>query len=380
MRLVAVGFALTLLIHAQEFRATLAGRVTDPAGAGVVGADINVRNTGNGEVTATKSGEDGNYQVSFLQPGNYVVTAEKAGFKKAIREGVSLDVAERAVVDMQMAVGDVSQSVTVAANSEALETQSADRGLTIESARVLDAPLQGRNPFAEAWSSPGVIQDASTQRLRPFDISGSSSMAIDGGRPSTNEVLVDGISSLYEASSVSYVPTAEAVSEFRVQTTNFDAQYGWTLGGVVNMITKSGTNQFHGSAFEFFQNTHLDANTFNSNLTGVRRQSSHINTFGGDVSGPIIKNKLFFTYTFEDIRQVIPDPFSTSVPSALQKQGNFSQTYYARDSSGNPLVQTIYDPFSTTAIPDSNTVRRQHYSDVAPRSGSGQGLLLCPAR
>ena len=114
------------------------------------------------------------------------------------------------------------------------------------------------------------------------------------------------------------------------------------------MVTKNGTNQFHGALFEFLQNTHLDANTFNSNLTGVRRQESHINTFGGDVGGPIRKNKLFFTYTFEDIRQVIPDPFTTSVPSALQKQGNFSQTYYARDSSGNPLVQTIYDPFSTT--------------------------------
>lgn len=349
MRFLFVAFVSTLLVHAQEFRATLGGRVTDPAGAGVTGADITVKNVATAQVTTTKSGDDGAYQVSFLQPGKYVVTAEKPGFKKAIREGISLEVAERAVVDMQMAVGDVTQSVTVAADAEALETESADRGLTLESARVLDAPLQGRNPFSEAWSSPGVIQNASTQRLRPFDIAGSSSMAIDGGRPSTNEVLVDGISSLFQASSVSYVPTAEAVSEFKVQTTNFDAQYGWTLGGVINMITKSGTNQFHGSAFEFLQNTHLDANTFNNNLNGVPRQSSHINTFGGDIGGPIKKDKLFFTYTFEDIRQVIPDPFATSVPSALQKQGNFSQTYYARDSSGNPLVQTIYDPFSTTA-------------------------------
>jgi hypothetical protein len=348
MRLILVLFVASLLVCAQEFRASLTGRVTDAAGGGVAGAEITITNPATAQVTSTKTGEDGNYQVSFLTPGKYVVTAEKAGFKKAIREGVSLEVAERGVVDFQMAVGEVTQSVTVAADAEALETQSADRGLTIESTRVLDAPLQGRNPFAEAWSSPGVIQNAATQRLRPFDISGSSSMAIDGGRPSTNEVLVDGVSSLYQASSVSYVPTAEAVSEFKVQTTNFDAQYGWTLGGVVNMITKSGTNQYHGSVFEFLENTHLNANTFNNNLTGVGRQSSHINTFGGDIGGPIKKNKLFFTYTFEDIRQVIPDPFVTSVPSPLQRQGNFSQTYYARDASGNPLVQTIYDPFSTT--------------------------------
>jgi hypothetical protein len=349
MRLFVIAFVCSLVLQAQEFRATLTGRVTDPAGGGVAGADITVRETATAQVTATKSGDDGVYQVAFLTPGKYVVTVEKAGFKKAIREGVTLEVAERAVADIQLTVGEVSQSVTVSGDTEALETQSADRGLTIESSRVLDAPLFGRNPFSEAWSSPGVIQNASTQRLRPFDISGSSSMAIDGGRPSTNEVLVDGVSSLFQASSVSYVPTAEAVSEFKVQTTNYDAQYGWTLGGVVNMITKNGTNEFHGAVFEFLQNTHLDANTFNNNLTGVGRQSSHINTFGGDVGGPIKKNKLFFTYTFEDIRQVIPDPFVTSVPSALQRQGNFSQTYYSRDSSGNPLVQTIYDPFTTTA-------------------------------
>jgi hypothetical protein len=349
MRLVAVFLFASSLIISQEFRATVDGRIMDPAGAPVTGADVTLRNPQTGDVVTTKSGDDGAYHFAFVLPGNYTVTVEKAGFQKAIREGIRLEVAERGVVDIALAVGDVTQSVTVSANAEALQTETADRGLNIDTAQVLDVPLMGRNPFAAAWSAPGVIQDASTQRLRPFDISGSSSMAIDGGRPSTNEVLVDGISSLLEASSVSYVPTAEAVGEFKVQTTNFDAQYGWTLGGVINMITKNGTNKFHGSVFEFFQNTHLDANTFNDNLTGVPRQSSHINTFGGDIGGPVIKNKLFFSYTFEDIRQVIPDPFTTSVPSPLQKQGNFSQTYYSTDSSGNPLVQVIYDPFSTTS-------------------------------
>jgi hypothetical protein len=353
MRCIAALFVLcSSLAFSQEFRATLTGRISDPAGAAVPGAEVTVKNAQTGDVTNTKSNDDGNYQVLFLTPGSYVVTVEKAGFKKAIREGVTLDVAAHGVVDVAMTVGDVTQSVTVSANTETLETQTADRGLTIDNSRVLNVPLMGRNPFAAAWSAPGVIQNAATQRLRPFDIAGSSSMAIGGGRPSTNEVLVDGVTSLLEATSVSYVPTAEAVSEFRVQATNFDAQYGWTLGGVVNMVTKNGTNEFHGSVFEFFQNTHLNANTFNSNLTGTRRQSSHINTFGGDIGGPVIKNRLFLSYTFEDIRQVIPDPFSTSVPTALQRQGNFSQTYYARDSSGNPIVQTIYDPFSN---PSSRT-------------------------
>jgi len=319
MRCIAALFVLfSTLAFSQEFRATLTGRISDPAGAAVPGAEVTVKNAQTGDVTNTKSDDDGNYQVLFLTPGSYVVTVEKAGFKKAIRAGVTLDVAARGVVDIAMTVGEVTQSVTVSANTETLETQTADRGLTIDHSRVLNVPLMGRNPFAAAWSAPGVIQNAATQRLRPFDIAGSSSMAIGGGRPSTNEVLVDGVTSLLQATSVSYVPTAEAVSEFRVQATNFDAQYGWTLGGVVNMVTKNGTNEFHGSVFEFFQNTHLNANTFNSNLTGTPRQSSHINTFGGDIGGPAIKNKLFLSYTFEDIRQVIPDPFSTSVPSACR--------------------------------------------------------------
>lgn len=366
MRALLLALVFSAYAYPQEFRATLAGRITDSAGSAVAGAKIEIKNAGNGELFTTTSGDDGAYQVAFLTPGDYVVTVEKPGFKKSIREGVRLEVAARGVVDVQLALGEVSQSVTVSAGAALLETESADRGLTIESNRVLNTPLQGRNIFAQAWSAPGVIENAAAQRLRPFDIAGSSSITINGGRPSTNEVLVDGVTSLFQASSVSYVPTAEATGEFRVQNTNFDAQYGWTLGGVVNIITKNGTNEFHGSAFEFFQNTHLYANTFNSNLNGVRRPSSHINTFGGDVGGPIKKNKLFFSYTFEDIRQVIPDPFSTSTPSPAQKAGDFSHTYYGRDSSGTPLVQTIYDPFSTSAGANGTLVRTAFPGNVIP--------------
>lgn len=361
MRAAALFLALATFTYAQEFRATLAGRITDSAGSAVTGAKVTVKNPATGQVSNTTSGDDGNYQVGYLTPGTYVVTVEKTGFKTSVRDGVQLLVAQRATLDFQLALGEVTQSVTVTAGPAQLETETADRGLTIEQNRVLAVPLQGRNPFAAAWSAPGVVPAAGAQRLRPFDIAGSSSIVINGGRPSTNEVLVDGVTSLFQASSVSYVPTEEAVSEFRVQNTNFDAQYGWTLGGVINIITKNGTNEFHGSAFEFLENTHLNANTFNSNRTGVPRSSSHINTFGGDIGGPIKKNKLFFSYTYEDIRQVIPDPFITSVPSALQKQGDFSQSYYAAGQ-----VQTIYDPFSTTTGANGALVRTPFPGNVIP--------------
>ncbi len=368
MRIVLALVVVSVCAYAQEFRATLTGRITDAAGAGVADARITIKNSATGEETQTTSGAEGDYEAGFLLPGDYVMTVQKPGFETSVRQGISLAIAQRATLDVSLTVGQVNQTVTVTANAAILETESADKGLTVESKRVLDLPLQGRNPFAAAWSAPGAIEAAGAQRLRPFDIAGSSSIVINGGRPSTNEVLVDGISSLYQAQSVSYVPTAEALQEFRVQTTNFDAQYGWTLGGVMNMITKNGTNEFHGSLFEFLQNTHLNANTFNSNLTGVPRSSSHINTFGGDIGGPIRKNKLFFTYTFEDIRQVIPDPFVTSVPTALQKQGDFSKTYYARDSSGNPQMQVIYDPFSTTTSSSGTLQRTVFPGNVIPAS------------
>ena len=343
--------SLTVL-PAQEFRATLSGRITDPSGAVVSGARMEVKSVATGAVSNTQSGEDGGYQVSFLIPGEYVVTVEKEGFRRTVREGIRVGVAERAALDIGLAVGEISQSVTVAAETSLVQTETADRGLTIESKRVANTPLQGRNIFAQAWSAPGITVTASVTRLRPFDIAGSSSMAISGGRPSANEVLIDGTSNLSRAGQVAFVPSVEATAEFRVQTTSFDAQYGGTTGGVVNITTKSGTNEWHGSLFEFLQNTHLNANTFNANRTGTARQSSHINTFGGDIGGPVVKNKLFFIFSYENIRQVIPDPFVTSVPSALQKQGDFSQTLFAAGQ-----VQTIYDPFTTREGPGGTLVR-----------------------
>src|SRR5882672_11030071 len=331
----------------QEFRATITGRVTDASGSAVAGAKVDVKGTATGTVQSTRTGDDGAYQAPFLNPGEYVVTVEKAGFRRAVREGIRLQVAERAAIDFALQLGELTQSVTVQADAPVLETETADRGLAIESNRILNTPLQGRNVFANAWSAPGVTVTAAAQRLRPFDIAGSSALAISGGQPSGNEVLIDGVSNLARAGQVAYVPQVEATGEVKVQTTMYDAQNGWTTGGVVNVVTKSGGNQWHSTVFEFLQNTHLNANTFDSNRNGIARSSSHINTYGGDINGPIRKNKLFGAFSFEKIDQVIPDPFVTSVPTDLQKQGDFSQTYYSRDASGSLQQQAIYDPFST---------------------------------
>ncbi|MCC6391527.1 MAG: carboxypeptidase regulatory-like domain-containing protein [Bryobacterales bacterium] len=354
---VVLSLFLCALAVAQEFRATLTGRVTDASGGAVAGAKVEVKSATTGAVQSTVSQADGSYQVPFLTPGEYAVTVEKEGFRRAVREGIRLQVAEKASLDFSLQLGEVSQSVTVEANTSVLETETADRGLAIENNRILNTPLQGRNVFANVWSAPGVTVTAAVQRLRPFDIAGSSSIAISGGQPSGNEVLIDGVSNLARAGQVAYVPQVEATGEVKVQTTMYDAQNGWTTGGVVNVITKSGGNDFHGTVFEFLQNTHLNANTFDSNRNGIGRSSSHINTYGGDINGPIRKNKIFGAFSYEKIDQVIPDPFLVSVPTALQKSGDFSQTYYSRNASGQLLAAGIYDPFSTHADSTGKLIR-----------------------
>ncbi len=266
-----------------------------PIGAAISAANIAVRSNATGDTLQAVTDEDGRYQIPFLNPGEYTVTAEKSGFQKSIQQGLSLQVAERSTLDIRLTIGEVNQVLTVQANAGVVEVENADRGLTIDTKRIEATPLQGRNIIAMAWTTPGVAVTSAVTRLRPFDTGGSSGMSINGSRPSMNEVLIDGVSNLSKASSVAYIPPVEATDEFRVQTTNYDAQYGWTTGGVVNILTRSGSNAWHGNLFEFFQNTHLNANTFENNRNGVRRSSSHINTFGGSLGGAIKQNKLFFS-------------------------------------------------------------------------------------
>jgi outer membrane receptor protein involved in Fe transport len=360
--LIAIIFAA--LLHGQGFLAAISGRVTDPSGAAVADAEVQVQAVGTGQISVAKTDANGLYQILSLSPGQYNVTVERSGFQRSVNQNLQLEVAQKTELNIALSVGDLQQTVQVTAEAAVVQADSADHGLTIDKARVENAPLQGRNIFAAAWSAPGVAVTSKAQRLRPFDISGSSNMSINGGQPSTNEVLIDGVSNLSaQGTSVAYVPPVDSTDEFRVQTTNFDAQYGWTTGGVVNIITKGGTNDYHGVLYEYLQNTLLNANTFGSNRNGVSRQSSHINTFGGDIGGPIKKNKLFFFFSYEDLRQVIPDPFVTSVPSALQRQGDFSQSFYK--SNG---LQKIYNPFSTVTAPDGSVSRAIFPNNVIPTS------------
>jgi Carboxypeptidase regulatory-like domain len=338
--------ALGNQVTAQDFRATISGQVTDSGGAVVPGAAITARHTATNAIYKTESGAGGEYALRNLEPGEYAITVEKTGFRKLSREGVTLQVAGQATLNLSIEAGEISESVTVREDIAQLQTETAVRGIVVDSTRVLNTPLQGRNMFAIAWSVPGVQVTSQVTRLRPFDISGSSAIQINGGRRGLNDVQVDGVTAIYQAGNVSFVPSIDSVSEFKVVTTPFDSQYGFTTGGVVTSITRAGSNQWHGGAFEFLQNTLFNANDFNSNRAKISRQRSNINTFGGIFNGPILKNKLFFSYAYEGIRQSTPDVFSTSIPTLEQRAGDFSNTRLP-----NGQLQVIYDPLTTRPDP-----------------------------
>ncbi|MEY3284639.1 MAG: hypothetical protein RIR86_2652 [Acidobacteriota bacterium] len=363
--LIAIKLGLVMLlalpIWAQEFRASVTGQVTDASGAVVPGAAITARNVATNATYRTTSGEDGEYALRNLDPGSYAVTVEKAGFRKLLREGIVLQVGAQVTLGLQVQTGDVNEAITVREDIAQLQTETAIRGLVIDERRVLNSPLQGRNMFAIAWSVPGVQIAASVTRLRPFDIAGSTSMIINGGRRGQNDAQVDGVTSTYQAGAISFVPTVDSVGEFKVVTNPFDGQFGFTTGGVVQSITRSGTNQFHGGLFEYVQNTLLNANDFNSNRAGIKRQRSNINTFGGNINGPVLKDKLFFAYSYEGIRQSIPDPFTTSIPTQLQRNGDFSQTLQT-----NGQLQVIYDPLTTRTDASGKLIRDPFPGNIIP--------------
>ncbi|MGH9936684.1 MAG: carboxypeptidase regulatory-like domain-containing protein, partial [Blastocatellia bacterium] len=339
---IGILLVLALSAQAQDFRASLSGQVTDASGAAMPGATITARNVATNAAYKTESGADGEYALRNLDPGGYTITVEKTGFRKLAREGVTLQVAAQATLNLIVQIGDVAESMTVREDVAQLQTETAARGLVIDQTRVLNTPLQGRNMFAIAWSVPGVQIVASVTRLRPFDIAGSTGMQINGGRRGQNDVQVDGVSATFQAGQISFVPSIDSVAEFKVVTNAFDSQYGFTTGGVVTSVSRAGANQFHGGGFEFLQNTLFNANEFNSNRAGIKRQRSNINTFGANFNGPIFKDKLFFAYSYEGIRQSIPDPFTTSIPTPLQRAGDFSQTRLP-----NGQLQVIYDPLTT---------------------------------
>ncbi len=328
----------------QTFYGSIVGVVTDPTGGAVPQANVTLTNIGTAERRAIATDGSGNYQFVNLVPGQYRVEVERAGFRRFTREPITVEVQSAVRIDVPMLVGDVNQVVEVTAQTPLLQTENAALGQVVEARKVLEMPLNGRNVFGLVALVPGVVpggQSGTTPTgTNPF---AWGNYQIGGGQANQSATYVDGapVNAAY-VNLTSLVPTQDAIQEFRVQTNNLGPEFGRLAGGAINLTTKSGTNYFHGSAYEFFRNRVLNANTFFNNRAGVQRPAFSQNQYGANIGGPVIRDKTFFFFSWEGFRLRQGQSYVYTVPTDAMRGGDFSNV---RNAAGNMIP--IYDPLTT---------------------------------
>ena len=275
------------MLPAQEFRATISGRVSDPQNAAIGGVKITVLQVATGTKTETISTSDGNYTVPFLQPAGYRLTAEVSGFKRYVRELIAT-ANERLGVDIQMEVGAFTETINVTSESPVLETATASTGQVITSAQIENMPVSGRTPLALAQLAFGVVPNTDPRFTRPFDNAGPSGFSMGGAPAQVNELLIDGAADNTGNLRVAYNPPMDAVTEVKAESFQADAAYGHSGGGTVNILTRSGSNEFHGTLYEFNQNSAFNATPFFTNKASAKKPVSRFNQYGGSFSGPVM--------------------------------------------------------------------------------------------
>jgi hypothetical protein len=305
----------------QAAKSELVGEVRDQNGSLVAQARLTLTETATGLIS-NQIADHGNYTITNLKPGLYNIAVEADGFKQTVREGVRLATGERVRLDFVLEPGAVTETVTVTQDASLLRTESGSLGQVIGNRQVVDIPLNGRNFLSLVSLSAGVAQP-------PPTTAGPSFPRINGGRPRTNEYLFDGISVLQpEPGQVAFFPVVEAIQEFKVEVNSPPAEFGRFNGGVVNLTTKSGTSDFHGSAFEFLRNEALNARNLFAPATAAnpKKPVFRRNQFGGVVGGPLIKNKTFFFGDYQGTRQLIARVRISTVPTLAQRSGNFASS------------------------------------------------------
>lgn len=356
-------------LMAQQGRGSIQGTVSDSSGAAVPGAAVHVVNTATNMRFVAETNETGFYSAPALNVGTYSVTVEKQGFKKVVRTGITLLVDQRAQVDISLELGELSQSIQVEADALLVDTSGATVGKVIENRRVQELPLNGRNALSLVLLTPGVKSQAGPTNSgfgdRGIQL---SAISINGGPSALNSFVLDGANNNQGyLADINANPTVDAIQEFKVQSNTMSAEYGFTAGGVVNIVTKSGTNQFHGSLYHFLRNDKLDAR----NAFAATRAPFRYNQFGGAIGGPITlpklydgKDKTFFFYNYEDWRFRRTSNPITSTPIDTWRRGDFSNLFTAQGG----LIR-IYDPATLAQNPNGTGVVRTPYANnVIPSS------------
>lgn len=343
----------------QTSTGTIIGTVTDGSGAVVANANVTVTNAGTSSKLEVTTNAEGDYTAPLLPPGDYAVAVSAPGFKAFSQTGIRVQIQQQARVDVALQVGAVSESVQVKGDAAVVEATSSSVGKVVDNKRIADLPLNTRNVYSLVNLTPGLAGSIGNAH-------NGVSFSVNGARGGTFDVLVDGSSGAFPTvngfAGVSVFPSVDAVAEFKLQAQNFPAEFGRSMTAVLNLLYKSGGNNFHGGAFEFLRNSVLDANNYYANQRGVGLSSFKRNQFGGNLGGPILRNKLFFLTAFEGLRERSFSERLTTVPTALERNGDFSQT---RATATQGI--TIFDPFTTRPNPSgSGSIRDAFPGNLIP--------------
>jgi hypothetical protein len=349
LRLLGLLAIFALTASAQTTTAQLTGQVTDSTGAVIPAAQVVIVNTGTGDERQFPTNDSGYYTFGLLPPGSYRLQVRKDGFRSVTQTGIVLTVGQSARIDLTLEIGAVSETVEVTAAAPVVERESAGLGTVVGSKQIQDMPLNSRNPLRLAYLVPGFTPS----RGFSDQFNRASNFRINGGRSNMNEAMIDGISNSPPASngflSYSSFPSPDALQEFKVLTNSYSAEYGRSGGGVLNMVLRSGTNQFRGVVYEFLRNSKMDSNDFFGNRVGRALPSFKRNQFGGALGGPVLKDRVFFFVNYEGLRQRQASNFTGTMPTQAEREGDFSSTRRRVGQACQPAQ--IYDPLTTRANP-----------------------------
>src|SRR2546423_3591099 len=362
-------FCLSCALNAQVDTGTILGTVHDNTGAVIPDVSVTVRNEGTGFTQTTKTSPGGSYVFPSLKIGKYSVEVENPGFNKERRAGLELNIQQQLVADLTLAVGNVATAVEVTASAPILQTENGSVGHVVSSQTINDLPLNGRNYTFLARLVPGATVGQPEGR----GLNANGWFTANGTRPAQNNYMLDGIdnntNNVDFLSGAAYVvkPPIDAIGEFRLQTNSFSAEFGRAGGAVLNATLKSGTNEIHGSAWEFLRNGKLDATDFFLNAASQKKGAFKQNQFGATAGGPIIKNRTFWFVDYEGtrIRQAVPLTGNT-VPTAAEVASgftNFSDMIALQSGSKTDALRrsfplgTVFDPATTRSVGNGQFVR-----------------------
>ncbi len=387
--LMLAGASCSLLAQDLTTTANITGIVSDSTGAILAGATVKVSGTENGISRTVMTSSSGSYLIPLLPPGNYNLHVDAKGFKGYEQNGITLSPGQGAKADVNLQVGSAGEQVTVTSDAPLLNTADANLSAEIDAKQVVGLPLNLRNVISLATLNSSVQNTTQTQQLGEGGTSGKADQDVSflnfgGGFFGTTAYLLDGVWDTDATwGAVIYVPSVEAVSDFKIQTNQFTAQSGFSTGNVINVETKSGTRDFHGDVFEFLRNSKLDANNYFNNFNGVSKPSFHRNQFGFSAGGPVYiphlyeqRNKTFIFGVYEGLRQTSPVNGTFSVPTATEAAGNFGDILGAQLTAGTvPVTDALGLPVLANQIYNPNTGRVLTNGSVDPNTGRA---VSCP--